>query len=344
MHGVDVPARVAGVHVERHHGRGEGVLGRRAVAAVLVGGGVAGAHEHQAQTLVGRDHVPHVGRAARPQLACGQRGLRIVGTLGVPGPAQRAGNGVVGAHHAARRVAALVVADLLAHDDQPTHHRRPRGVGREADHLVAHALGQVHGAAVAEAGTHLPAGRVQRDQPAVGGGQQDAARAQLASGRLRLLVVADGAAGGAEQRLHRGRRHLGVEVPLLAAGGRVEREHLAAGRAHVQAVADLQRRVLEGVVHALVGRPVVGVERPGLLELPNVARRDLRRLGKALAQVGAAEGQPLVGTALQGGAAQRIGRGGLRRRLRLRRPQARGQRRQGQRAQHRHRGHRCPGR
>ena len=133
---------------------------------------------------------------------------------------------------------------------------------------------------------------VEAVQPPIGGGDKDPLAAALGTG---AAVVPDRAAGDAEQRLHGARGNLRIEMPVLFAGGGIEREDLGAARAEVEHVTDLERRVLRGEEYALVGRQVTRAVAPHLLQPSDIGRRDLRSGRIALAEVGAAIGAPLLG-------------------------------------------------
>src|SRR5690606_27999835 len=99
-----------------------------------------------------------------------------------------------------------------------------------------------------------------------------------------------------------------VEVPLLLTRGRIQREHLIAVGTHIQTVVDLQRGVLESVIHPVRRRLVTGLETPDFLQLCNIARIDLRCGGETLAEVGSTVGRPFVITPLRGGTSSCRGR------------------------------------
>lgn len=195
MHHLEVPDDLARRRAERHHRVGVGVRAEP-LAAVIVRARAARRGEDEAALDVDRHHRPHVGGAvAAPALTLpgGGGGIGRARRDGVPGPAQRAGARVVGAHHPALDLHGTVVADGRADHHEPVHN------GRRRRHLIARtiagcwgrrrmhrrearaegdAVGEVHLAAAAEIRARQARGRIERDETGVDGPDEDAPTAR----------------------------------------------------------------------------------------------------------------------------------------------------------------------
>src|SRR5690554_6879467 len=128
MHdGSKVPAHFTAVGLHRHQRGGVFVITGAPVAAILVIGGVAGRQVDQPQLFISGNRAPYIGCAAWIDFALGWL-LVWCGPHRIPGPLPLAGDGVVGAHGPGRRVAALVVGDLVTYHHHAVDHGWTRGV------------------------------------------------------------------------------------------------------------------------------------------------------------------------------------------------------------------------
>ncbi len=242
MHGLETPAHRAVGDVERHDRAGI-FFGRvRAMRAEEVGRAVAGRRVDEPERVVVAHQGPDVRRAARVLLACGRFGVDA-GPAHVPRPRELAGDQVVGADDAGRLVDLEVVRDARADDCEIACDQRRRRDEIDVRLRFADAFQQIRlRRSSPKPGAALARRCVQRHEPRVGRAHDDA-RGAIAAVALGCTVITHAAAGAVEAD---GRDlHLRVEFPALRAGLGIERDHDVHRRAHVQQVADLQRRCFE---------------------------------------------------------------------------------------------------
>ncbi len=273
VHGLEVPAHLAAVQVQRDDG-GRVLLHRRAaVAAPLVGRLIAHGHVHHAERFVHAGDGPAVGRVGRVR-AAGRQGRRVIGVAGVPVPDQRSGVDVERADHARLLLHRGVVQHRAAHDHEALrdHHGRRRIVGARAQ--VGHALPQVDlPRAAAEVGAYGSAFGVERDHASIGRGHEELG----AAGGI------GGAFAGRDGRLALVRRLRGG-CRRLRGGGRGVRRGLGALAARSGARHGIERRgrcVGDGIARRLVRQPPAGqvLQRELALDLGVVAPELLARGG-----------------------------------------------------------------
>ena len=299
-HCLEAPSGLAGGHIERQQRSRVELLLRPAQRRIIVRRGIAHREIDEPELLVAARHRPHVRRAARPFLPGGRRAVPVR-MHHVPGPAQLAGDDVEPLDHARRRPAILPVQHLMAGDEHPADERGRRVDRDEAGGNLAHALLGIDLAIRAEIGTGLAALRIDRDQPRIERALDHPRRTGLVRRRIGHGVIDHAAARrGIGDRIV---RHLWIVAPFLHARRRVEREQDVLGRADVQAVAHLERRVLGaiGLPDHRGGRQVAGMGEPCLLELRHVRRRDLDERRIAPGAGGAAIDGPVGAGLLAGG-------------------------------------------
>ena len=310
IRGLELPDQPAGLEVEGRQGVDEGFVRLGPGHADLVGRAVAERHVDLAQTLVGRELGPGHRRVRLVEFARFER-RGVVGLAGVELPHDRAGAHVVGADRSRRVGLVVIVGDGAAEDHEVPGHQRRRGllVGRplQAGHLrlqIDRAVGAeapARGAGIGVQGVELGVHRG-RDDPARAFG--DGRRGRLGGGRIGLgrrhvtgrVVVGHAAAGlvlvlGVPL-------HLGIEGPDQLAGLRLQRLDDAVRGAEIQQPVHFDGRRLEGVflrILAVALAQVAGMVLPGDLEGPDVAGIDVLQRRVALAQIGAAIRDPVVG-------------------------------------------------
>jgi len=268
-----------------------GIVGT--VAAVLVGHLVAHRQVKHAEFFIHGEHGPHVRRVTGVSLTLGQRG-GVVRVAAVPVPHQLAGVHVERADYAAWLVDRNVVGDVTADHDQVLGHGRWRSGVVTTWGEAADVGTQVDLAFVAEVFAHLAGVGVQGDQAGVGGRHEDAFRAGIRrSGRAGaagwallgsvdgVIVIRHATAGHVRptfEVLSALAADLRIEAPDFLAGVRVQGNHLAVRRAHVQHAVDFQRGVFRGGLAWIVrARDVAGAVRPRRNQLVGVFRGDLRQ-------------------------------------------------------------------
>ena len=272
MHGLEVPAPLAGFRVESEDRLGEQALSR-AVAAVPVVARGAGCRVGDAQFLVAADPGPDVGGAGIGRFGAVPGIESELARLGddVEAPAQGSGARIVAPDHPRRVLPPRpgVGRRFTDHDRVAAHDGRRCPEVLAARHAAAD-VEHVGAPAVAEVRVEGAGVRVEGGQPAVAG-EEEPPPLSLTPGH----AAADGAAAHVPWLLVLERI---VGPQNLAAGG-VERGRGQAGRDQHPSVAH-HRRVLEheGRNDALVagGDPVVDrLPAPGDLELMHVVAVDL---------------------------------------------------------------------
>ena len=246
---------------------------------------VAGRRVDEPELVVVAHQRPDVRRAARVLLAVG--GLRVDARPShVPRPRKLPGDHVVSAHDARGLVDFEVVRDARADDCEVACDQRRRRDQVDVRLRFADALHQVDCTFVAEAGAALAGLRIDRHETRIGRAHDDARRT-IAAVACGGVVVADAAARAVEA--DRRDLHLRIELPALRAGLGIERYDDVHRRAHVQQLADLQRRRFElsGAAGAVV---------PDLLQSADVRRVDLVETGVSCAMRRVAVVAPFAGT------------------------------------------------
>src|SRR5262245_8345635 len=128
MHGLEDPAWLARVHIERDECGAVLLLLIRAQRRVVVARRVAHRKVDETELFVTDACRPHVRRAQRVRLAV-RRQLCDLGLIDVPGKAQLTGHRVVPSNDARCRPAALTIEHLMPGDDDPPHDDRGRSDG-----------------------------------------------------------------------------------------------------------------------------------------------------------------------------------------------------------------------
>ena len=260
-HGLEVPLALAGHRIQRQHGVREQVVAL-AEAAVEVVGRRARGGEHPSALLVDGDAAPGVGAAVvfpfHP-LPGVVTDLSFLGN-GVENPLHRAGDRVVAADMAGRRVVALVDA---GRDDQHVLEHRARR--RHLDHcrrrIDAEVLPEIDEAIGAERGDESAGLRVHRVD-AVAHEMENA----LATGPFPVDDAAVAQPDDVAVVVFRR-----VESPDLLARRGVQRHSLEARRRDVHHPVDHDRVRVHR--RALIG--VAGLIFPGAFETMHVGRMDL---------------------------------------------------------------------
>ncbi|MNI12444.1 hypothetical protein D3C73_656260 [compost metagenome] len=292
--GLEVPAHLAGFHVDGDDGRAPLVVELGALTAEEVWRCVAGRQVHQTEFGVVGHGRPHVRRATGVSLT-GRRTFAGVRITRIPRPHQFTAAHVVGTHHARWFAGGVVVGHAATDDHHVPCDQRGRGLLVVTGLHFAHVGGQVDGALVAELFAGLAGVGIDGDQAGIAGRQKQAFRTGgwLIVRRHRGFGVAQATA-----TLPVGRGALRVELPALGAGVGIQGEDFAVGGAGVDRVTDLQRGVLVFGAGTGALRDIAGAEGPGDLQLVDVAFVDLVQRGKAVAGGGVAPVGPvfLLGT------------------------------------------------
>ena len=270
MDRLEVPDALARLDVDGHDALGEQVVAGPH-AAVPVVRRRAGRQVDGARLLVDRHVGPDVGvPAVAPRLVAPGVGAEVVAARDGPeDPLHLAGARVVGPHVAGRRLPQGQSGVL--HDAADDHRVAGDGDRRRPGHpggvdLALEAGGEVDVAAGAEAGIAPAGARVQRDQPLVVAGDEDARVVAL-----RVLPIGDPAVVPAHVR---GPVEIRVDLRIVGpdrlSGAGVERRHLPERGADVDQPVRHQRDRLE-----LAGTdPLVGLRHGGGERRP--APRDLQ--------------------------------------------------------------------
>ncbi|MNF75014.1 hypothetical protein D3C84_570650 [compost metagenome] len=289
VRGLEVPAYLAGLHIDGDDGRAPLVVELGALTGEEVRGGVAGWQVNQTELGVVGHGRPDVRRTTGIGLA-GRWAFGGVRVARIPCPYQFTAAHVVGTHHARRFAGGVVIGHAAADDHHAPCDQWGRGLLVVTGLHFAHVSGQVNGAFVAELFAGLAGVGVDGDQARIAGRQKQTFRTGgwLIVRRHRGFGVAQATA-----TLPVGRGALRVELPALGAGVGIQGEDFAVGGAGVDRVTDLQRGVL--VFGASTGalRDVAGAEGPGDLQLVDVALGDLVQRGKAVAGGGVAPVGPV---------------------------------------------------
>ncbi len=212
------------------------------------------------------------------------------GGMGSRTPLQLSGARVEGAHRAEFRIVAAIVADRRSHDHEIVNYHRRRGHLIIAGILQLDALGQVHGAVLAEIAAYRAIAGRDGNQPGVNRGQEDASQAAaLHDGRRRFAVHPSDHSAGSHFRIALGAIHLRIVFPDFLAVLRIERDYLVERRAQIHDAVHYDRRGFEGRFAIQFGFRLqgVGVIHPSLLQLRHIGAVDQRqrRVARAAAVV-----------------------------------------------------------
>ncbi len=307
VHGLELPAHLAGVQVKRHQGIGETLGFGGARHAPLVRRLIAGGNVDQPQRLVGRGDGPGVRRAAHIGVAGRQRlgSLRIAG---VEVPHQKPAAYVIGTDHPTGGIHRAVIGDRASDDHQFLGDDGRRSGQVDAQRALAETCFQIDHSRLAEVFARLAVLDVQRNQGAVIGRQKQPALATRHR-CIRLRETSRGSAvGSGVVKGQATAGHVlvvlgiridgGIETPALLAGIGIQRDGNAVRGADEQFVAHLERRDLIGQLAGIaLARQIAGVILPGLLQAANILRRDQVGRRIAIAAAGAAVRRPFAGQA-----------------------------------------------
>ncbi|MNV34185.1 hypothetical protein D3C71_1255930 [compost metagenome] len=276
--GLEVPAYLAGLHIDSDDGRAPLVVELGTLAAEEVWRRVASRQVHQTELGVVGHGRPHVRRATGVSLT-GRRTFAGVRITRIPRPHQFTAAHVVGTHHARRFAGGVVIGHATTDDHHVPSDQWGRGLLVVTGLYFAHVSGQVNGAFVAELFAGLAGVGVNGDQTRVAGRQKQTFRTGgwLIVRRHRGFGVAQATA-----TLPVGRGALRVELPALGAGVGIQGEDFAVGGAGVDGVTDLQWSVLVFGAGTGALRNIAGAEGPGDLQFVDVALVDLVQGGKAI--------------------------------------------------------------
>ncbi|MNJ35004.1 hypothetical protein D3C77_297320 [compost metagenome] len=250
------------------------------ITAPIVRRAVAGWQVYQVQRFVVGRNGPDVRRFER-ELIIGGGSICPLGRAYIPGPHQRTGQHIEGAH-SARGLVCHDIAHPATHDRQVAHDHRQRGwVIAFAVLCRAHAFLEIDIAVVAKARAKVTGMRIEREQTGIHRRHQNALAALLliAVSGLDLgaeaVVLVDVVITDAAARNVLFASSLRIELPEGLAGVTIERGDQVFRRARVQNTADLQRGVFVHACACASGSAARSV-RPGNLQLVNVFRGDLR--------------------------------------------------------------------
>ncbi len=284
VHGLELPAHLAGVQVQRHQGIGEALGFGAAGHAPLVGRLVAGGDVDQPQRFVGGGNGPGIRRAAHIGFAGRQR-LGGVWMTGIEVPHQAPAAYVIGANHPAGRIHRAVIGDRASDDHQFFGDDGRRGGQVDTQRTLAQTDFQIDHARITEVFAGLAVLDVQRNQSAVIGRKKQPAFATRHR-CIRLRETGRGSAvGGGVVKGQAAAGHVlvilgiridgGIETPALLAGIGIQRDGNAVRGADEQFVAHLERRDLIGQLAGIaLARQIAGMVFPGLLQAADILRRD----------------------------------------------------------------------
>ena len=194
----------------------------------------------------------------------------------MPAPAQRAAARVEGPHRAVGAVDPVVVGNRGADDHEIADHGRRRGfLIFAAPRDIGDAVLEIDLSGVAEIGAGLAGRRIQREQPCIDRGEENPLTAGANVGGLGIRPKC-------HAPIHQTlgvmltQVDLGVEIPSLPTGFRIEREHAIEGSGEIHRAGYHDWRGLEFAFRSAVGSVgnVPGMNFPCRFELGDIGRVD----------------------------------------------------------------------
>src|SRR6185437_1094093 len=236
--------------------------------------------EHEAALLIHAHRRPDIGSARLER--CGRQRIEP--------PFDRARLRVERIDDAGQFMEPLIVVNRRPHNHQSPRHHGRRGDGRLSFARRLEFGIDRHRPLAPETRARLSRLRIQRDQAAIIGVEEDARRANAAAAALPERHTAAVVVVGIPQM----RIDLRIEAPQLLSRSRIDRAHRIERRTDIKPAIRQDRRILERRAFDGIGMTfhLAGRKPPGDFELADIRRGDLARGGIALSALVAAISRP----------------------------------------------------